>query len=192
MPNAWIKMRVGLMTSPKVVRMASALKADTFRVVGGLLAAWCLFDGQTEDGFLDGYTTTVLDELVGFPGIGAAMVAVSWLQESDAGLSVPGFTEHNGKSAKLRIMETERKRVARLAAQMSASNADNGGDGKRAREDEDKKELKAPSAAPPPTPPDDLPDAPPKPKAKAAPPMADDDLPRPFHAIGYRTLPSGF
>ncbi len=44
MAGDWIKMRAGLQTHPKVVRLTSALKADKLRVIGGLHAVWCLFD----------------------------------------------------------------------------------------------------------------------------------------------------
>lgn len=121
MAGDWIKMRMDLGTSPKVVRMSSALRADRLRVVGGLHAVWCLFDVHSEDGRLDGYTLDALDELIGFPGFGAAMVAVGWLGDCGDHLSVPRFDEHNGQSAKRRAMETERKREAR---KMSAPEAD--------------------------------------------------------------------
>ena len=121
MAGDWIKMRMDLATSPKVVRMASALRADRLRVVGGLHAVWCLFDVHSEDGRLDGYTLDALDELIGFPGFGTAMVAVGWLGDRVDHLSVPRFDEHNGQSAKRRAMETERKREAR---KVSAPTAD--------------------------------------------------------------------
>jgi hypothetical protein len=56
MAGDWIKMRADLRRHPKVVRMVSALNADRLRVVGGLHAVWSVFDEQTEDGFLPGYT----------------------------------------------------------------------------------------------------------------------------------------
>jgi hypothetical protein len=70
MAGDWIKMRVDLATSPKVVRIASALRADRLRVIGGLHAVWCLFDVHSTDGRLDGYTLEALDDLIGFPGFG--------------------------------------------------------------------------------------------------------------------------
>ncbi|GAA4401167.1 hypothetical protein [Quisquiliibacterium transsilvanicum] len=121
MAGDWIKMRVDLATSPKVVRIASALRADRLRVIGGLHAVWCLFDVHSTDGHLDGYTLDALDELIGFPGFGAAMVAVGWLEDGGDYLCTPRFDEHNGQSAKRRAMETERKREAR---KLSASDAD--------------------------------------------------------------------
>ena len=73
MAGDWIKMRTDLSTSPKVVRMSSALRADRLRVIGGLHAVWSLFDVHSEDGTLDGYSLETLDEMISFPGFGAAM-----------------------------------------------------------------------------------------------------------------------
>jgi hypothetical protein len=134
MAGDWIKMRVDLGTSPKVVRIASALRADRLRVIGGLHAVWCLFDVHSTDGRLDGYTLEALDDLIGFPGFGAAMLSVGWLEDDGASLCMPRFEEHNGKSAKRRAMETERKREAR---KLSASDADQ----KRTREEKRREEV---------------------------------------------------
>lgn len=138
MAGDWIKMRADLQTHPKVVRIASALNADRLRAVGGLHAAWCLFDAHSLDGSLDGYTPEALDALIGWPGFSMAMAAVGWLEVSECSLSLPRFDEHNGKSAKRRATETERKRASRMASEdpqnargMSASGADK----KRTREE---------------------------------------------------------
>lgn len=121
MAGDWIKMRVDLSTSPKVVRISSALRADRLRVIGGLHAVWSLFDVHSEDGCLDGYTLDALDEMIGFQGFSAAMMAVGWLVDNGESLSTPRFDEHNGQSAKRRAMETERKRESR---KLSAVDAD--------------------------------------------------------------------
>jgi hypothetical protein len=121
MAGDWIKMRMDLATSPKVVRIASALRADRLRVIGGLHAVWCLFDVHSTDGRLDGYTLEALDELIGFPGFGAAMSSVGWLEDDGESLCTPRFDEHNGQSAKRRATEAERKREVR---KMSAPDAD--------------------------------------------------------------------
>lgn len=137
MAGDWIKMRSDLFTHPKVVRIASALKADRLRVVGGLMSVWCLFDAHSIDGSLDGYTIEALDELIGWPGFSSAMVAVSWMTETPNSLDLPRFSEHNGQSAKRRAQETERKRLAREDAELSASEADK----KRTREEKRREEL---------------------------------------------------
>ena len=134
MAGDWIKMRMDLSTSPKVVRIASALNADRLRVVGGLHAVWCLFDVHSEDGRLDGYTLAALDDLIGFEGFADAMVSVGWLVDGGDFLCTPRFDEHNGQSAKRRAMETERKRESR---KVSAPDADK----KRSREEKRREEI---------------------------------------------------
>jgi len=138
MAGDWIKMRADLQTHPKVVRMMSALKADKLRVIGGLHAVWCLFDAHSEDGTLDGYTVDALDSMIGWPGFSAAMISIGWLNKNEESLSTPRFDEHNGKSAKRRASETERKRMARQEGDLSASDADE----MRSREEKRREELK--------------------------------------------------
>lgn len=136
MAGEWIKMAVGLRTHPKVVRMATMLKADRLRVVGGLHAVWGLFDTHAVDGQLDGYTPEVMDADLGWKGFTGAMLAVGWLEESPNGVSAPNYEEHNGPNAKRRAMETSRKgrsrktsaesppEVSEESGQASASHAD--------------------------------------------------------------------
>lgn len=122
MAGDWIKMRADLFTHPKVVRMSSALKADTLRTVGGLMSAWCLFDAHSDDGRLEGYSPEVLDAHMRWDGFAAAMIAVGWLHHDPAhGLALPRFDTHNGQSAKRRAQDADRKREVR---KVSASDAD--------------------------------------------------------------------
>ena len=138
MAGDWIKMRTDLSTSPKVVRIASALRADRFRTVGALHAVWCLFDAHSLDGKLEGYTLGTVDDLIGFSGFAEAMASVGWLIESAEGIELPRFDDHNGSSAKRRAMESDRKRKGRL----SASNADAEADELRTREEKRREENK--------------------------------------------------
>ncbi|MDN3809606.1 DNA replication domain protein [Klebsiella aerogenes] len=138
MAGDWIKMRADLHTHPKVVRMASALKADRLRIVGGLHSAWCLFDVHSVDGFLDGYSPETLDDLIGFPGFARAMMAVGWLEEDGESLVMPRFEAHNGQSAKRRAQDADRKRVKRNVVKMSASEADE----IRTREEKRREDIK--------------------------------------------------
>ena len=137
MAGDWIKMRVDLPTHPKVVRMASACKADRLRVVGGLLSAWSLFDVHSVGGQLEGYSPEVLDETIGFPGFAHAMIAVGWLEFDGSSLWMPRFEEHNGQSAKKRAQDADRKRNDRNS---SAPEADK----KRTREEKRREEEKNP------------------------------------------------
>ncbi len=138
MAGDWIKMRVSLSTSPKVVRIASALKADRLRTVGGLHSAWCLFDAHSDDGVMRGYSPDVLDELIGWPGFTQAMIDVEWASFDGQNLSLPRFDEHNGASAKRRAMDADRKRASR----MSASEADKRPQNVSLREEKRREEIK--------------------------------------------------
>ncbi|MBY4947028.1 conserved phage C-terminal domain-containing protein [Cupriavidus respiraculi] len=135
MAGDWIKMRTDLFTHPKVVRIASALKADRLRTVGGLMSVWCLFDAHSVDGKLEGYSLATIDDLIGWPGFAAAMNAVGWLDEGEESLVLPSFDTHNGQSAKRRAQDADRKREVR---NLSASEADK----KRTREEKRREEEK--------------------------------------------------
>jgi hypothetical protein len=162
MAGDWIKMRADLATSPKVVRIASALNTDRMRILGGLHAVWCLFDTHSEDGRLDGYTVATVDDLIGYPGFARAMADVGWLDEIAGAVVLPRFEIHNGASAKRRAMEADRKRSARL----SAHDADK----KRTREEKRREDIKELGgvAAPPLAVIDPTPIKPPKAKRKTA------------------------
>jgi hypothetical protein len=129
-------MRVDLFTHPKVVRIASQLKADRLRTVGGLMAVWCLFDAHSVDGRLDGYALDTVDELIGWAGFSAAMKMVGWIVDQPDGLMLPEFDTHNGQSAKRRAQDADRKRAGRA----SASEADK----KQTRGQESTEELTTP------------------------------------------------
>lgn len=131
MAGDWIKMRTDLFTHPKVVRISSALKADRFRTVGGLMSVWCLFDAHSIDGQLEGYSLATVDDLIGWQGFASAMQAVGWLGDCPGGLVLPEFDKHNGQSAKRRAQDSDRKRAGRL----SASEADKNGTREEKRRD---------------------------------------------------------
>lgn len=135
MAGDWIKMRTDLFTHPKVVRISSALKADTLRTVGGLMSAWCLFDAHSIDGILQGYTAQTLDDHLRWPGFATAMIAVGWLADDGESLALPEFEAHNGQSAKRRAQDADRKQAVR---KMSAPEADK----KRTREEKRREEKK--------------------------------------------------
>lgn len=124
MAGDWIKMRMDLKAHPKVVRIASALKADRLRIIGGLYSAWCLFDNYSTDGRMEGYTSEIFDEEIGLTGLAAAMISVGWLEQTTEGLVMPRFDAHNGQSAKRRAQDADRKREDRKIQNSSASEAD--------------------------------------------------------------------
>lgn len=167
MAGDWIKMTTGLRTHPKVVRMASALRADKLRVIGGLFAVWSIFDAHSADGMLEGYSFKLMDDELAWRGFCAAMQGIGWLDETPGGLVVPRYDEHHSAGAKRRALDTERKRVDRKGGKSSASGPQSvldlsasDADKKRTREEKRREEPSitdgedsttvAPTAAPPP------------------------------------------
>lgn len=115
MAGDWIKMNKSLPRDPRIFRIASALKADRLKTVGGVLSVFCLFDEQTETGKLDAYTPEILDEMIPFEGLTHAMESVGWMIVGDGFLEMPRFDEHNGTSAKRRAQDRDRKKSVRKA-----------------------------------------------------------------------------
>lgn len=142
MAGDWIKMGTDLSTRAEVVRMMSACDADKcpqhVRIVGALHAAWSWFGANTTDGCAPGMTADQLDFVVGWPGFSAAMKSVGWLVEDAKGLQMPNFERHNGKAAKRRAQESERKTRVR---NVSACDADK----KRTREEKRREEDSPPN-----------------------------------------------
>lgn len=124
MAGDWIKMRTGLLTNPKVIRMSRLLATNPFfmdwwtrgtsvncdatvyevcdvtvvtRVtVGSLLSVWAsVNECAGADGFVRGITLFEVDEMAGVPGFGDAMAAIGWVEETPEGLVFPNFSEHN-------------------------------------------------------------------------------------------------
>jgi hypothetical protein len=126
-------MRTDLFTHPKVVRISSALKADTLRTVGGLMQVWSLFDAHSTDGKLDGYTPDMVNDLLRWPGFCEQMMRVGWMfHEGGEVLALPDFEAHNGASAKRRAQDSDRKKIVR---KMSALKADTCPQNVRSREE---------------------------------------------------------
>ena len=135
MSGDWIKMRSSLRDDPAVVRIASALNADRFSVVGRLHCVWSWAQAQSIDGQSVDVDSGFLDELVSQPGFSAEMEAVGWLEIADNCVSFPSFSRHNGSSAKRRAMEATRKAKGRIPSAFDA-------DGMRTREEKRREEKK--------------------------------------------------
>lgn len=114
-------MRNNLWDDPRVSRICDATGATEATVVGALYWLWAAGDEHTEDGHLPGLSRGGLDRKVRLPGFAEAVLSVGWLLESDAGLTIPRFDEHNGASAKRRSLDAIRKATFRV---VSASDAD--------------------------------------------------------------------
>ena len=132
MAGDWIKMRTNLRTHPKVVRMSSALQCNALHVIGALWAVWSIADEHAAvhdgAGHLDGYSLADMSGVIGFPGFAEQMAACGWVDECDEHAQNGGkclifkdFDTHNGKSAKSRAEDSERKRASRQSAERPES-----------------------------------------------------------------------
>lgn len=144
MAGEWIKVRIGLADDPAVVRMAAVLGINEDEVVGKLQRLWGWADQQTTDGCIEFIGPTWVDKFIGKEGFAAAMQSVHWLEFSASGLQLPNFDRHNGKSAKRRALDNERKRAERSEDCPEPVRTPSGqnGDEKRTREEKRREEEK--------------------------------------------------
>lgn len=113
--GSWIKVRVELVRSPKIVKFARALKTKKQTALGLAVQWFAWLDEQTEDGRSE-LTQEELDEELGYEGASAALVQIGWaIIEDDGTVSAVDFGKHNGSSAK------RRAEVARNVAACKAS-----------------------------------------------------------------------
>jgi hypothetical protein len=108
MAGDWIKMRCNLWDDPRVSRICDTVGKSEAAVVGALYWLWITCDQHSEDGALPGYTLARIDRKVDIKGFAAATASVGWLVETDEGISIPRFEEHNGCSAKARALTARR------------------------------------------------------------------------------------
>jgi hypothetical protein len=115
MAGEWIKMRIDLASDPAVVRIRRATGLDADSVVGKLHRLWGWADVHTADGSAVGLDVDWVDELVGVPGFGAAMIAAGWLEADGTGIRFANFDRHNGQPAKVRALGKNRMKRIRCA-----------------------------------------------------------------------------
>lgn len=112
MAGDWIKMRNNLWDDPRVSALCDRTASMEASIIGGLYWLWATADQHSDDGLLAGMTVKTLDRKTGISGFGAALVSIGWLEESEAGVTIVRFIEHNGASAKTRAQTA--KRVAAM------------------------------------------------------------------------------
>ena len=113
MAGDWIKMRTNLWNHPKVIRLAASLNVSKAAVIGAFHGMWSMADQHSEDGNLEGIDPDALDAMVELPGFAAAVQLIGWLEVTDSGVSLPRFSEHNGRTAKKRASDAKRQAASR-------------------------------------------------------------------------------
>ncbi len=116
MAGNWIKWTKGLTTKREVLALANAMETDRSIVVVMLMEFWEWADDNTDDGHIRGVTMSDIDAIVRFDGFAKHLIGVHWLKKTRSGMSIPNFDRHNGKSAKARVLDAERKRRSRTVS----------------------------------------------------------------------------
>lgn len=106
-------MRSNLWDDPRVARICDLTHKREAEVIGGLYWLWTMADQQTADGRLAGFSLAAIDRKTGIKNFGAALSKVGWILESEDGVEIARFDEHNGASAKRRASEAKRMQFLR-------------------------------------------------------------------------------
>ena len=109
----WIKMRHGLEKHPAVLNLAAMLKLPRLHVVGCLYALWSWADQYSLEGVDMPITDDMIDGEAERKGFASALRKVGWLEGDSGRLTFPRFGEHNGKTAKKRLLDCRRKERSR-------------------------------------------------------------------------------
>lgn len=113
MAGDWIKMRGNLWDDPRVSALVEATDSSEAAVVGALYWMWATADQHSEDGLMTGLTVRQIDRKTGVPSFASALESIGWIEIESAGIRIARFEEHNGSSAKKRVLTA--KRVAKHA-----------------------------------------------------------------------------
>lgn len=153
MAGDWMKWSKGLSRKPEVLQMASLLGCTAKHMAALCMEFWEWGDDNVEPEDesaicpgvvrLASANSALVDDIVGAPGFADAMISVGWLTIRNGRIEFPKFGRHNGKHAKRRALEQERKRSSRQhspqdGGNLSASHADK----KRTRGEERREEIK--------------------------------------------------
>ena len=108
MAGDWMKVELSTPDKPEVFAIADALGIDPDAAFGKLFRVWSWFDQHTEKGNAPSVTKMIIDRCAGVTGFAAAMESVGWLEVTDAGVTLPNFSRHNGKTGKNRALTAKR------------------------------------------------------------------------------------
>jgi hypothetical protein len=110
----WIKVRHALTRSPKILRLATALKVNQATALGIAVKWLCWLDEQTETG-CTGLLPDELDLAMGFRGCANALISIGWAALGGEGAVVAlEFGKHSGETAKKRAENALRQEKFKL------------------------------------------------------------------------------
>ncbi len=113
MAGDWIAIRTDLHEDPAVIGIARLTGLDPYQVVGRLVRLWSWADAQSRDGLVPHASARWIDSHLHCERFAVSMSAVGWLNIDDDAVSFPNFERWMGESAKSRLTDACRKRLAR-------------------------------------------------------------------------------
>lgn len=115
----WIKIETTTPDKPEVSIIAQSTRLDPDAVVGKLLRIWCWADSNSIDGEAIQVTDSFIDRMARHKGFTTAMRSAGWVTGESGNITFPGFSRHNGATAKARASTT--KRVSRSRTRNASS-----------------------------------------------------------------------
>lgn len=114
MAGHWIKWEKGLTRKPEIMAIALALGSTDAHAAGVCMTVWEWADDVTVDGLIRA-RPDVVDKISCQPGLAVAMAAVGWLVVGESTIQFPNYDRHNGRTAKERALDANRKAIRRLS-----------------------------------------------------------------------------
>lgn len=106
----WIKWEKGLLKKPEIANIAATLQISRYEVAARCMELWEWADDNTKNGTVDHVPRAFIDDLLSVRGFADALQSIGWLVADKTGVTFPRFDRHNGKCAKRRAEDAERKR----------------------------------------------------------------------------------
>lgn len=100
MNGNYIKINHTILRSPAVACVMTQCKTDYLHALGAIISGLMLFNEQSKNGYLSGYTVKAFDDLIGLPGLADALCdpRVGWMKVNEDGLTL---LDKKTKGAKL-------------------------------------------------------------------------------------------
>lgn len=109
----WIKIEKHTPDKPEVCGIAHHCKCSKAEAFLALFRFLAYADTQTTDGAIKFLTAEEADDHARLKGFGKALEAVGWVEFDGGEATIINWERHNGKGAKHRAAEAERKRIYR-------------------------------------------------------------------------------
>ena len=106
----WIPWECGLTKKREILLIARQLGVSPREAAACCMEVWEWAQAQSVDGVVAGLTAADVSTGSGIAGVGEAMRDAGWIVESEGGIQFPNWERFNARSAKARLMNSERQR----------------------------------------------------------------------------------